>query len=169
MEELKKRDARMEEADRATRSYFTGTLDKLREAITNELHVRAAQRLLVDVLPILNDLDDLLTRSEEAAQDERTARLWNALAAYRRRFYHGLRRLGLEEIRVVERETMFDPDLHECVEPREGEEFPDTEMVPHGAILKVCRKGYRFREELFHAPQVIIKQGEDHVSQGNWD
>ena len=174
VEEWGKRDNRMERADLAMRSYFTDELGRLREAITDELYVRATQRLLMDILPILNGLDNLLIRPEftcpeVTTQNEQTTHLWNTLGAYRRSFYNCLRRLGLEEISIVEGETMFNPDIHECVEPGEGEELPDTETLLDGAILKVRRRGYHFRGELFQAPQVIIKGGEDDVSQSNWD
>src|SRR5262249_42767967 len=150
----------MEETNRAMRAYFTDELGRLREAITNELRVSAAQRLLQEALPILNDMDDLLDRSEDVSQDENTARAWRALEAYRRRFYNGLRRLGLEEIRVVENETVFDPYIHECMHSIEPDSLPGGEEPPPGTIVKVRRRGYLFQKELFQAPKVIIQGGE---------
>ena len=165
------RDRRMEESDRAMRSYFTDELGKLREAIINELHIRAVQRVLPELLRIFNDLDDLLMRSEEAAKDESPARLWRVLGAYHRSFYNGLHRLGLEQINVVEKETIFDPHLHECVDTIEDEQFTGAEELPPGTIVKVRRKGYLFQKELFQVPQVIIKGGEKdgEVSQNHRD
>jgi molecular chaperone GrpE (heat shock protein) len=159
--EGRERDRRFEESNRAMRAYFTDELGRLREAITQELRVRASQKLLQEVLPILNDMDDLLARGNEAAQDEQTARLWRALEAYRRRFYNGLRRLGLEEITVVEGETLFDPYIHECVSAV-AEEPVETgeEMHPGALIIGVRRRGYLFQNELFQPPQVIIRGGE---------
>jgi molecular chaperone GrpE (heat shock protein) len=154
------RDRRMEENNRTMRAYFTDELGRLREAITDELRDRAALRLLQDVVPILNDLDDLLERSKEAAQDETTARLWRALEAFRRRFYNGLLRLGLEEVHVVENETMFDPYIHECVDARDDAFESDAEEISPDTIVKVKRRGYMFQNELFQAPQVIIQGGQ---------
>ena len=154
------RGRRMEETNRTMRAYFTDDIGRLREAVTNELRTRAALRLLQDTVPILNDLDDLLERSEEAAHDETTARLWRALEAFRRRFYNGLRRLGLEEIHVVENETLFDPYIHECIDSREAVSGTQAEEIPPDTIVKVKRRGYLFQNELFEAPQVIIQGGE---------
>ena len=152
---------RMAESDRAMRGYFTDEMGRLREAITSELYVQAVLRLLSDLLPILNDLDSLLERPEftlcpEAMSDD-TARLQKALLAYRRRFYNGLRRLGVEEMAVAVGETLFDPHLHEGVEPDEGDQLGDTGALPEGTIIRVLRKGYLFRNELFQAPQVVVK------------
>lgn len=158
--EGRERDRRMEETNRAMRAYFTDELGRLREAVTQELRVRASQRLLQEVLPVLNDMDDLLARSEEAAQDEQTARLWRALEAYRRRFYNGLRRLGLEEIKVAAGETPFDPYVHECVSTVEAVPAEGDQMPPAGTIVGVRRRGYLFQNELFQAPQVVIRGGE---------
>lgn len=159
--EARERERRLEETNRSMRAYFTDELGRLREAVTQELRVRASQKLLQEVLPVLNDMDDLLARADEAAQDEQTARLWRALEAYRRRFYNGLRRLGLEEIKVVEGETLFDPYVHECVSMVEGSpDDADGRGVPPGIIVGVRRRGYLFKDELFQAPQVLIRGGE---------
>ncbi len=153
------RDRRKLDDDLAMRAYFTEELGRLREAIYGELRIRAVRQFLQEVISILNDLDELLERSAEAALNETTVRIWNALEAYRRRFYNCLRRLGLEEIKIAEKETIFDPHVHECVDTVDGAE----KEIPPGMIVKVRRRGYLFQKELFQAPQVIITGGLEHA------
>lgn len=153
------RNRRMEESNRAMRAYFTDEIGRLRDSIIGELRLRAAQQLLQEMVPVLNDLDDLLARSEEALQNETTARLWRALQAFRRRLFNGMRRLGLEELEVLENQTVFDPYLHECVNSID-ELPPGDDAPPPGTVVRVKRKGYLFQSQLFQAPQVIIQGGE---------
>jgi len=161
MAEWKGLEQRREEADRALRGYFTDELGKLRGAILDELSLRAALRLLTELLPVLNDFDLLLQADGPASfqgdENGEAARLREALLTYRRRLYTGLRRLGLGEMPIVEGETAFDPFLHEAAPPDPDEEFPGAEAVAEGTILKVRRRGYLFRNDVLQTARVVVK------------
>jgi molecular chaperone GrpE (heat shock protein) len=149
-EESSERERKRDAADLALRGFFTQELEKLRCAIQVELRIRAAQQVLRDLLPVLNDMDDEI-RGFECGAGEEAVRALRALQSTRRRIYAVLRKLGLEQIPVTEGETDYSPELHECA-GRSGE----TSAVPPGRILSVRRQGYFFRGELYQAAQVII-------------
>jgi molecular chaperone GrpE (heat shock protein) len=154
--EATEREQKRDAASLAMRGFFTQELEKLRSAIQVELRIRAAQQVLRDLLPVLNDLDEEL-RQFEGGTDEAAPDALRPLLNTRRRIYAALRKLGLEQLPVTANETDFDPDLHECVETAApGEAAGD---FPRGRIIAVKRNGYFFRGDLFQTPLVIITGG----------
>src|SRR5690348_14693367 len=93
-----------------------------------ELVTLANERLVKDLLPILDDLERALeaaTEHEEAKLEEGVRLTHRALAAL-------LERNGVREI---ETDAMFDPHVHEALltQPSEAEE---------GSVIDVVQKGY---------------------------
>jgi molecular chaperone GrpE (heat shock protein) len=150
-EESEERDRKRESADLALRGFFTQELEKLRSAIQVELRIRAAQQILRDLLPVLNDLDEEI-HTVECLPPEETARLLRPLQSTRRRIYAALRKLGLEQIPVTEGETEYNPELHECA----GTVEVETSAGTTGRIVSLKRQGYFFRGELYQASLVVI-------------
>jgi len=152
--EAGEREQRRDAADQAMRGFFVQELEKLRSAIQVELRIRAVHQVLRDILPVLNDLDEEVKALGGAAgaSDEEVLR---PLQNTRRRIYAALRKFGLEQLPVVEKETDFDPELHECVGTTASGEGAGE--IPAGRIVAVKRNGYFFRGDLFQTPLVIIK------------
>ena len=113
------------------------------------LVARAHERVVKELLPILDDLERALEAAsahEEAALEEGVALVHRALADL-------LAREGLAEIETNGR---FDPHVHEALlsQPSEAEE---------GSVLEVVQKGYRLGDHVIRPARVVVAapQAED--------
>src|SRR6476659_5208911 len=91
---------------------------------------RANERLVKELLPVLDDLG----RALEAAEEHEEAKLEEGVRLVQRQLADTLRREGLEEVPT---DGMFDPHVHEALLAQlvEGRES--------GEIVDVVQKGYR--------------------------
>jgi molecular chaperone GrpE len=115
-----------------------------------ELTQRANERLLDELLPVLDDLE----RALEAAAEPNHNKEWEAKLEEGVRLVHrsllGLvERHGLSEIAT---EGTFDPHVHEALltQPGEGKE--------EGAVLQVLQKGYRLGDKVLRPARVIVAE-----------
>ena len=102
----------------------------------------ANERLIVELLPVLDDLERALTAAEqhEEAQLEEGVRLVHrSLAALLER--HG--------VSSIETDGKFDPHVHEALlsQPSEAEE---------GSVLDVAQKGYKLGERVVRPARVVV-------------
>jgi molecular chaperone GrpE len=107
-----------------------------------ELLQRANERLVKELLPVLDDLG----RALEAAAEHEEAKLEEGVRLVHRSLASLLEREGLAEI---ETDGKFDPHVHEALltQPSELEE---------GAILQVIQKGYRLGERVLRPARVVV-------------
>ncbi|MGH3082318.1 MAG: nucleotide exchange factor GrpE, partial [Gaiellaceae bacterium] len=106
------------------------------------LIARAHERLVKELLPVLDDLE----RALEAAEAHEEAKLEEGVALVTRSFADVLRKEGLEEVPT---EGKFDPHVHEALlsQPSEAEE---------GAVIEVLQKGYRLGDRVIRPARVVI-------------
>src|SRR5581483_4681618 len=106
-----------------------------------ELVARAAERLVKELVPVLDDLERAL---EAAAQLEDGVRLVH------RQLADALAKEGLAEI---ETDGRFDPHTQEALlsQPSEAEE---------GAVIQVLQKGYTLGDRVLRPARVVISAGE---------
>ena len=102
----------------------------------------ANERLVKDLLPILDDLERALIAAaehEEAALEEGVRLVHRSLASV-------LERQGLKSI---DTNGMFDPHVHEALlsQPSEAEE---------GSVIDVVQKGYTLGERVVRPARVVI-------------
>ena len=95
-----------------------------------ELVARAHERLVQELLPVLDDLE----RALEAAEQHEEAKLEDGVRLVHRALADVLRKEGVEEI---ETGGAFDPHVHEALLAQPGE------GVEAGHVLQVLQKGYR--------------------------
>ncbi len=109
------------------------------------LIARAHERLVKELLPVLDDLE----RALEAAQQHEEAKLEEGVRLVERQLRETLAREGLVEI---ETDGRFDPHVHEALltQPSEAEE---------GAIIQVLQKGYRLGDRVLRPTRVVLSQG----------
>lgn len=90
----------------------------------------ANQRLITDILPVLDSFDKAI---EDAKENSESASLRKGLEGLRKQLMHILQSEGLKEIKAG---GMLNPFMHEALmrEEREG--------VEDGKILEVYQKGY---------------------------
>jgi molecular chaperone GrpE len=109
------------------------------------LVARAHERLVKELLPVLDDLE----RALDAAAEHEEAMLEDGVRLVERQLRDTLAKEGLLEI---ETDGHFDPHVHEALltQPSEAEE---------GAIIQVLQKGYRLGDRILRPARVVISQG----------
>jgi molecular chaperone GrpE len=109
------------------------------------LVARAHERLVKELLPVLDDLE----RALEAAEQHDEAKLVDGVRLVREALRQSLEREGLVEI---EAEGRFDPHVHEALlaQPAEGRE--------QGDVLEVVQKGYRLGDKVLRPARVVVAE-----------
>ena len=109
------------------------------------LAARAHERLVKELLPVLDDLE----RALQACDSERES-VEEGVKLVHRELEEALAKEGLSEIETNGR---FDPHVHEALlsQPSDKEE---------GAILDVLQKGYRLGDRILRPARVVVSQGE---------
>jgi molecular chaperone GrpE len=106
------------------------------------LVARANERLVNDLLPVLDDLG----RALEAAEQHEEAALEEGVKLVHRALADLLRREGLAEI---ETNGSFDPHVHEALlaQPSDADE---------GTVIEVVQKGYRLGDRVLRPARVVV-------------
>jgi molecular chaperone GrpE len=110
-----------------------------------ETVTRANERLVKELLPVLDDL----ARALEAAAEHEEAKLEEGVRLVHRSLVSLLEREGLAPI---ETDGSFDPHVHEALlsQPSEQEE---------GSILQVIQPGYRLGDRVLRPARVVVSAG----------
>src|SRR5438034_10742273 len=103
---------------------------------------RANERLVKELLPVLDDLG----RALEAAEEHEGAKLEEGVRLVHRALADLLVKEGLAEI---ETDGKFDPHVHEALlsQPSEAEE---------GSVIEVVQKGYKLGDKVLRPARVVI-------------
>jgi molecular chaperone GrpE len=106
------------------------------------LVARAHERLVKELLPVLDDLE----RALEAARDTGTRSVEDGVRLVHRELAAALEREGLAEI---ETNGHFDPHVHEALlaQPSDAEE---------GSVIEVVQKGYRLGDRVVRPARVVV-------------
>jgi molecular chaperone GrpE len=111
-----------------------------------ELAARAHERLVKELVPILDDLE----RALEAAAAHEEATLEEGVRLVHRALAEALAKEGLAEIETAGK---FDPHTQEALlsQPSEAEE---------GTVIQVLQKGYSLGDRVLRPARVVISAGE---------
>jgi molecular chaperone GrpE len=103
---------------------------------------RAGERIVKELLPVLDDLE----RALEAAEQHEEAKLEEGVKLVHRQLEQLLEREGLS---LVETDGKFDPHVHEALltQPSESEE---------GSVFEVLQKGYRLGDRVLRPARVVV-------------
>ena len=106
----------------------------------------ANERLIGQLLPILDDLE----RALSAAEEHQEAQLEEGVRLVHRSLAGLLERHGVSPI---ETDGMFDPHVHEALlsQPSEEEE---------GSVLDVVQKGYKLGDRVLRPARVVVSGGD---------
>jgi molecular chaperone GrpE len=109
------------------------------------LIAHAHERLVRELLPVLDDLE----RTLEAAEEHEQVALVDGVRLVEQSLRKALQREGLVEI---ETEGRFDPHVHEALlaKPDDGAEA--------GTVLEVVRRGYRLGDRVVRPARVIVAE-----------
>ena len=110
------------------------------------LVARAHERLVNELLPVLDDLE----RALEAADAHEEAKLEEGVALVARSFADVLRKEGLEEVAT---DGKFDPHVHEALLTQ-----PSSE--DEGSVIEVLQKGYRLGDRVLRPARVVVSSGD---------
>ncbi len=112
----------------------------------SDLIARASERLVKELLPVLDDLE----RALEAAAEHEEATLEDGVRLVHRSLADILAREGLTEVAV---DGPFDPHTQEALLSQPS---PD----PEGTVLQVVQKGYRLGDRVLRPARVVISAGD---------
>src|SRR5213592_2313024 len=117
------------------------------------LVARAHERLVKELLPVLDDLERALV----AAAEHEEAKLEEGVRLVHRELVDALAREGLVEI---ETDGRFDPNVHEALlsQPSEADE---------GAVLDVLQKGYRLGDRVLRPARVVVAAAKETNGDGD--
>ena len=109
------------------------------------LVAHAHERLVRELLPVLDDLE----RTLEAAERHEEAALVDGVRLVEQSLRKALEKEGLTEI---ETEGQFDPHVHEAVLTQPADD------AEHGVVLEVMQRGYRIGDRVVRPAKVIVAE-----------
>jgi molecular chaperone GrpE len=93
---------------------------------------RGVERLILDLIPVLDAFDRALQAHDDPAYDEYR----KGITLIRKQLWDAIAKHGVQRIEAAGK--MFDPHLHQAIERLESMDFPD------GFIVAVFQDGYMF-------------------------
>jgi molecular chaperone GrpE len=121
--------------------------DNFRKRVARDQEAQAArahERIVKELLPVLDDLERALV----AAEEHEEAKLEEGVRLVHRELRSALGKEGLVEI---ETDGAFDPHVHEALLTQPSDQGD-------GAILEVIQKGYRLGDRVLRPARVVISQ-----------
>ena len=109
---------------------------------TAALTERANERLVKELIPVLDDLG----RALEAASEHEEGKVEDGVRLVHRALADLLAKQGLTEI---ETEGKFDPHVHEALLSQPSE-------VEEGSVIEVVQKGYKLGDKVLRPARVVI-------------
>lgn len=139
-----------EAADRLLRAYADLENAKKRLARDKEDFLRFAnEKLMRELLPILDNFDRALIHAEPGLEDS-AASLKEGIVLMRKQFADFLSRHGVKRVEALGKK--FDPNLHEALGHVESAEHPDE------TVLEEMEAGYVLEGRLLRPAKVRISQ-----------
>ena len=112
----------------------------------DELRIRAAERLLSDLLPVFDDLERALSAFETAEKEA----IADGVALVHRALWTLLEREGVAELDP--KGDLFDPNRHEALLSQPAD-------APEGTILEVIQKGFLLGDRVLRPARVVVAGG----------
>jgi len=145
------------EALRAENEELIDTLQRVKAEFDNyrkraardqeSLVARAGERIVKELLPVLDDLE----RALEAVESHEEAKLEEGVKLVHRQLEQLLEREGLAPVAT---DGKFDPNVHEALltQPSAAEE---------GSVIEVLQKGYRLGDRVLRPARVVVAGTKD--------
>lgn len=109
----------------------------------------ANERLLTDMLPVLDSLDQAVgAGSLGNSEDPMLKNLITGIKMVQKSFIDALERFGVQQFTALGKQ--FDPNLHEALQTVEDS------AVPEGQVVQEFQKGYLLNGRLVRAARVVI-------------
>ena len=140
---IAERDAYLDVAQRVQADFENYRKRAVREQ--ERLVAHAHERLVRELLPILDDLE----RALEAAERHEEAQLVEGVKLVEQSLRAALRKEGLAEI---DTDGAFDPHVHEALLTQPSDD------VESGSVLEVVQRGYRVGDRVVRPAKVIVAE-----------
>ena len=116
------------------------------------LSTRATERLVKELLPVLDDLE----RALAAAEEHEEAKLEEGVRLVHRELRSALDREGLAEI---ETNGVFDPHVHEAL-------LTQPSDAAEGSVLEVIQRGYKLGNHVLRPARVVVAAPQSEADAG---
>jgi molecular chaperone GrpE len=149
-------ESELDEARRKAEEYLAdlrrvaADFDNYRKRVARDAHnqsARAAESLVAELLPVVDNLE----RALDASEHHEEAKVAEGVQLVHQQLIDLLRRRGLEEI-ASEPGSEFDPHLHEALSQQPSEH-------PEGSISEVWERGYRLGDRVVRPARVVVSSG----------
>jgi molecular chaperone GrpE len=142
-EERARAESYLAQCQRAQADYLN--LKRRTEQEKGEMTQFANSMLILNLLPVLDDLD----RALNSVSSTLAGLTWvEGVRLIYRKLEAVLQAQGISDIKAIG--ERFDPNIHEAVLHREGEE---------GVVLEEVQKGYRLQDRVIRPSMVVVGQG----------
>jgi molecular chaperone GrpE len=142
-EERTRAESYLAQSQRAQADYLN--LKRRTEQEKGEMTQFANSMLILNLLPVLDDMD----RALNSVSSTLAGLTWvEGVRLIYRKLEAVLQAQGISDIKAIG--ERFDPNIHEAVLHREGEE---------GVVLEEVQKGYRLQDRVIRPSMVVVGQG----------
>ena len=107
-----------------------------------ELIQTASERLIVDLLPVIDDYERALANAPEGEITEGTQLIFTKIGNI-------LQSKGLKELPA--KGEVFDAEIHDCIT-----QFPAHSEEEKGKVVEVVEKGYTLNEKVIRFAKVVV-------------
>ena len=121
-------------------------MENLKKRVASEkesFHQFANERLISDLLPVLDGFD----RALESSDRSKTEDIIKGVALIKRQMFDILQKMGVLEVEAVDK--MFDPNFHEAIMKKESDK-------PENTVIEEMQKGYTLNGRLIRPSMVIV-------------
>ena len=107
-----------------------------------EMIQTASERLIIDLLPVIDDYERAIANAPEGEISEGTQLIFAKIGAI-------LQSKGLKELPA--KGEVFDAELHDCIT-----QFPAPSEEEKGKVVEVVEKGYTLNEKVIRFAKVVV-------------
>ena len=115
-----------------------------------DIHAFANERIVNDLLPVLDNFERALGQEAEASENEELKNYAKGMELIFEQLKGALEKAGVKEIEALGED--FDPNVHNAVMTEETDEYED------GKISKVMQKGYKLNDRVVRPSMVAVNK-----------
>ena len=115
-----------------------------------DIHAFANERIVSDLLPVLDNFERALGQEAEASENEELKNYAKGMELIFEQLKAALEKAGVKEIEALGED--FDPNVHNAVMTEETDEYED------GKISKVMQKGYKLNDRVVRPSMVAVNK-----------
>lgn len=115
-----------------------------------DIHAFANERIVSDLLPVLDNFERALGGEAEATENEELKNYAKGMELIFEQLKAALEKAGVKEIEALGED--FDPNVHNAVMTEQTDEYED------GKISKVMQKGYKLNDRVVRPAMVAVNK-----------